>query len=236
MIIIYDFDGTLTPYSMPKYEIIKKCGYDDNKLKKRISEVIKTKSIGLYEAYYTCYKDILKENNIEMAINNICLKADNVKFNTGVIEYLNNFQYKNTGVKHYIVTSGIKDYIEHTKISKFVDGIFGVTLKKVNNNLLDINSLLTDDDKVNTIKKIQTLNNNTNEIIYMGDGLTDRFAFEYIHNIGGINIFIASNDQSKEIFNEINNKNIIDEYFEADFRLDSKLSKYIKMKIENIKS
>lgn len=30
MIIIYDFDGTLTPYSLPQYEIIKKCGYDDN--------------------------------------------------------------------------------------------------------------------------------------------------------------------------------------------------------------
>ncbi len=234
MIIIYDFDGTLTPYSMPKYEIIKKCGYDDNKLKKRIIEVIKNEKIGLYEAYYTCYKDILKENNIEMNINNICLKADSVTFNSGVIEYFNKFQYKNTGAKHYIVTSGIKDYIEHTKISKFVDGIFGVTLKKVNSNLLDINTLLTDEDKVNTIKKIQTLNNNTNKIIYMGDGLTDRFAFEYIHNIGGINIFISSNNQSKDIYNEINNEKIIDNYFEADFRLDSKLSKYIKKKIENI--
>ena len=94
MIIIYDFDGTLTPYSMPQYEIIKKCCYDDNKLKKRISEVIKNKQIGLYKAYYKCYKDILKENNIDMNINNICIKADSVAFNKGVIEYFNKFQYK----------------------------------------------------------------------------------------------------------------------------------------------
>lgn len=29
MVIIYDFDGTLTPYSLPQYEILKKCGYDN---------------------------------------------------------------------------------------------------------------------------------------------------------------------------------------------------------------
>ena len=234
MVIIYDFDGTLTPYSLPQYEIIKKCGYDDNKLKKRISEVIKKEKVGLYEAYYTCYKDILKENNIDMNINNICIKADSVTFNKGVIEYFNKFQYKNTGVRHYIVTSGIKDYIDHTKINKFVDGIFGVTLKKDDRNLLDINTLLTDEDKVKVIKKIQ--GDNTNEIIYMGDGLTDRFAFEYVHKIGGINIFIASNDQSEDIYNEINIDGIIDKYFEADFRVDSKLSKYIKKKIADFKN
>lgn len=32
MIIIYDFDGTLTPYSLPQYEILKKCGYNDETL------------------------------------------------------------------------------------------------------------------------------------------------------------------------------------------------------------
>ena len=29
--VVYDFDGTLTPYSLPQYEILKKCGYDDKK-------------------------------------------------------------------------------------------------------------------------------------------------------------------------------------------------------------
>lgn len=70
----------------------------------------------------------------------------------------------------------------------------------------------------------------------MGDGLTDRFAFEYVHKIGGINIFIASNNQSKDIYKETNINGIIDEYFEADFRLNSKLSMYIQKKIEDLKN
>ena len=28
-IIIYDFDGTLTPYAMPKFEILEKSGLND---------------------------------------------------------------------------------------------------------------------------------------------------------------------------------------------------------------
>lgn len=31
MILIYDFDGTLTPYSMPQYDILVKAGYDEEK-------------------------------------------------------------------------------------------------------------------------------------------------------------------------------------------------------------
>ena len=30
MIIIYDFDGTLTPYSLPQYEILIENGYSDD--------------------------------------------------------------------------------------------------------------------------------------------------------------------------------------------------------------
>ena len=31
-IIIYDFDGTLTPYPMPKLEILEKCGINIRKM------------------------------------------------------------------------------------------------------------------------------------------------------------------------------------------------------------
>ena len=42
MVIIFDFDGTLTPYSLAQYEILKKCGYTDDKLMKRVEKEIKS--------------------------------------------------------------------------------------------------------------------------------------------------------------------------------------------------
>jgi len=49
------------------------------------------------------------------------------------------------------------------------------------------------------IQKIQGENNGTNKVIYFGDGLTDRYAFEYVHSIGGKNVFIISNNKSVDI-------------------------------------
>ena len=234
MVIIYDFDGTLTPYSLPQYEIIKKCGYNEEKLMNRIAEKL-TNSEGLYEAYYKCYIEILLENNILLTKENVCLSADKIEFNNGVIEYFKNFQSQITGVQHYIVTSGIKDYVDKTVIRKFVDGVYGVTFNEENGIYKDIDILLTDKKKVDVIKQVQKDNNETNNIIYFGDGLTDSFAFEYVNSIGGKNVFIATKNESIETYKQINVKGIIDKCFEPDFSMDSELSKYIQTQIEEEK-
>ena len=234
MVVIYDFDGTLTPYSLPQYEIIKKCGYDEEKLMNRIAEKL-TNSEGLYEAYYKCYIEILLENNILLTKENVCLSADKIEFNNGVIEYFKNFQSQITGVQHYIVTSGIKDYVDKTVIRKFVDGVYGVTFNEENGIYKDIDILLTDKKKVDVIKQVQKDNNETNNIIYFGDGLTDSFAFEYVHSIGGKNVFIATKNESMETYKKLNVKGIIDKCFEPDFSMDSELSKYIQTQIEEEK-
>lgn len=234
MIIIYDFDGTLTPYSLPQYEIIKKCGYNEEKLINRVAEEL-TNSKGLYEAYYKCYTEILLENNILLTKENVCLGADKVKFNYGVIEYFKNFQSRKTGIKHYVVTSGIKDYVDKTAIRKFVDGVYGVTFNEENGIYKNIDKLVTDEKKVDAIKDIQLHNEGTNKIIYFGDGLTDELAFQYVHKIGGKNVFIASNNKSIENYNKLNINGIIDKCFEADFSMDSELSKYIQTQIEEEK-
>lgn len=233
MIIIYDFDGTLTPYSLPQYEILKQCGYTDEILMKRVNEKLNKKtSKNLYSAYYECYKEILDENNIKMTRNNICLGAKSVEFNNGVEEYFSKFQNKKTGIKHYIITSGIKDYVEETKIRKFVNNVYGVTFKIINGVMEEVDVLVTDKKKVDIIKDIQNKNDEKEQIVYLGDGLTDKFAFEYVHSIGGKNIFIMSNNKSIVNFKRLNINGIIDKCFEAEFGEDSAISKYIENQLK----
>lgn len=228
MIIIYDFDGTLTPYTLPQYEILKRCSYDDEKLMKRIKEEIqKGNATEIYDAYYRCYIDILSENGIAISRDTACLGASQVAFNPGVVDYFKRFQSQITGIKHYIVTAGIKDYVKETPISKFIDGAYGVTFKQENGKWGDIDFLLTDKEKVNVIKNVQNENKGTNDIIYFGDGLTDNFAFEYVHSIGGKNVFVKTNEQSEITYQKLNVNGIIDECFDADFRIHSDIDKYI---------
>lgn len=234
MIIIYDFDGTLTPYSLPQYEILKRCGYDDKKFNKILEKEINSKNIkNLYEAYYKCYISILLENKITMTRENICLGANKVQLNKGVVDYFRTFQSSKTGIKHYIVTSGIKDYVDETVIRKFIDDVYGVTFKQKDGIYESIDFLLTDKKKVEIIKKIQSENNETNKVIYFGDGFTDRYAFEYVHSIGGKNIFIISNEKSIDNYRKLNINGVIDKCFDADFGIDSEISKYIQNIREN---
>lgn len=205
MILIYDFDGTLTPYSMPQYEVLKQSGYDDERLINKMDE-LSSQYKTMYNIYYKCYETILAENNIPMTKENICKGAKNVKYNKGVEEYFKYFQKDNTGIKHYVVTSGIQDYVEETTISKYLNGIYGSTYNKNGEVFENINFLLNDTKKVDIIKSIQEENGGTNEIIYFGDGLTDGCAFEYVHNIGGKSIFVLSNKSSVQSYEELNQK------------------------------
>lgn len=236
MIIIYDFDGTLTPYSFPQYEILKKCGYDDNRVIQKIKEEIqKGNATEIYDAYYKCYIDILSENGIAISRDTACLGANQVEFNPGVVDYFKRFQSQATGMKHYIVTAGIKDYVEETPISEFINGVYGVTFKQKNGEWGDIEFLLTDKEKVNVIKKVQNENEGTNEIIYFGDGLTDNFAFEYVHSIGGKNVFIKTNKQSEITYQKLNVNGMIDECFDANFQVHSDIDHYIQKQLEKQK-
>ncbi len=234
MIIVYDFDGTLTPYSLPKYKILEKCGYPDEILLKRIAgEMEKDPLMDLYDAYCKCYRDIFDENGLQLSRENVCLGAPMVELNKGVLEYFKNFQSSKTGIKHYIVTSGIRDYVAATPISEFVDGIYGITFVEQGDVFLDVDYLLTDRRKVNIIRMLQNRNNQTNNVIYFGDGLTDRFAFEYVHSIGGKNVFVASDERARQIYRELNETGIIDECFDADFGPNSEISKFIQKNITN---
>ena len=231
MIAIYDFDGTLTPYSLPQYSILKQCGYTDKTLMKRIEEEMIKNATGFYETYYKCFRDILSENGIIMSRSNICLGAKSTKLNNGVEEYFKRFQNSKTGIKHYIVTSGIKDYVDETIIRDYIDGIYGVTFKQENGIFQNVDVLLTDKKKVDIIQKIQNENFGTNDIVYFGDGLTDGFAFEYVHDIGGKNVFVASNERSHTNYQKLNSNGIINNYFDANFDFNGEISSYMQKQV-----
>lgn len=236
MIFIYDFDGTLTPYSLPQYPILKKCGYNDFTLMNRVKSIMES-GVGFYEAYYNCYMSILRENSIPMTRNNVCLGAKDTRFNEGVIGFLTRFGASKTGHKHYIVTSGVEEYVRETPVASLVDGIYGVTFSQVGENFGDINFLLSDKKKVDVIEKIRQANGGTKDIVYFGDGLTDGQAFRHVHNIGGRNVFIAVSDKSKGTYEKLNQNEIIRNYFSADFspgsELDLFVSTLVMEKIDN---
>ena len=62
-------------------------------------------------------------------------------------------------------------------------------------------------------------------MIYIGDGLTDKDAFTFVHQNGGKAIFVG--DQNAE-FEALNAYKVIDKVFARDFSLDAPLFAYIE--------
>lgn len=233
-IIIYDFDGTLTPYPMPKFEILKKCGIENyatnSMLKSAVKQKMEEEHINSCEAIYNLYFETIKNAGYELKNENFSLGAESVEYNPGVIKFLSHLN--ENGIDNYIVSSGIKPYLEHVKIvtEKLINDIYATEFCYDENNIVNgIKYLMTDVRKVEAIKDIIKNSDlkDCSNVIYVGDGLTDYYAFEYVHNNGGKAIYLYQNDKDTNI-DIMRKKGIIDLFCKPDYTLESKLSEYIK--------
>ena len=223
MIVFYDFDGTLTPYPIPQYEIISKCNIDYESFYNRVIEITQKMHISVYEAYYDVFKKVLMENGFKLNSNIISLGAEDIVYSKGVMEFIP--ALKIMGIKQYVITSGYKDYVLKTSVAKYLDGVEGTEFKDDDQDG-NLDKILTDEEKVDCIKNICAKENIPYEdVIYIGDGLTDKDAFTFVHENGGKAIFVG--DKNAE-FEALNSYHVIDEVFERDFSLDAPLFAYIE--------
>ena len=232
-IIIYDFDGTLTPNPIPRFEILEKFGIKNGlrnpEFMKKVALKSKTENINLFNALFEICFDLIKENGYKINDDTFSFGADNVDYNEGVIEFLDMLCKNN--IDNYLLSSGIKVFLNKTIISKYFKDIYATTFNyDENKEATSCDFIMSDKNKVTAIKEILR-NNNIDEndctnVIYIGDGLTDYYAMEYVKNHNGISIFVYQDSNSKEI-TDMKEKGVVSLFTKADYRKNSKLYKYI---------
>lgn len=156
-IIIYDFDGTLTPYSLPKFEILEKSGMKDGAHNPQFLELSQKRSkienIDLYRAMYDTYFEIIKKAGFKLTDENFSLGYDNVDYNNGVIEFLN-MLYQNS-INNYLLSSGVKVFLEKVSISSYFKEIYATIFTyNQDDEANGIEFLMSDKNKVIAIKEI----------------------------------------------------------------------------------
>lgn len=230
-VIIYDFDGTLTPYSLPKFEILKKSNMTDGtQFLKLAQKRAEAENIDLYKAMYDTYFAIIKNAGFKLTDENFSLGYDNVEYNSGVIEFLNMLHQNN--VSNYLLSSGLKVFLEKVSISSYFKEIYATTFTyNQDYEATGVEFLMSDENKVVAIKEILKKNNIDNEdcssIIYIGDGPTDYYAMKYVKEHGGTSILVYQVLDSKDM-QSIKEKNVVDFYTKADFSQNSELQDYVK--------
>lgn len=231
-IVIYDFDGTLTPNPVTKFEILEKCGYNGGvnnlELVENFQNRYKKETDNFYEAIYKTFIEMVNKTSYKMIDSNICLGADRMEFNPGVMEFFESV--KNDDVFNYILSSGLKSIIQKTKVAKFFDEIYGTTFMYDKDGVAyDIDCLIDDQAKAFYIEKIVKDNkkNNCSDVMYIGDGLTDYYAMEYVKNNGGTTIFVYYDEDSYDLL-KARESGVVSYFFKADYSSNGELSEFIR--------
>ena len=255
--ICYDFDKTLSPDDMQAQGYIQSVGYDIEAFWKESNATAKDNDMDTNLAYM--YK-MVQEAQGHIVFNRKALEdyGSKVSLFPGVEDWFERIREygKQHGVivEHYIISSGLKEMIEGTRIAK--DGAFekiyassfyynerGVAvwpaqvinytnktqfLFRIEKGVLDIN-----DPDVNEFFAPEDIRVPFRNMVYIGDSDTDIPCMKLVNSYGGHSIGVFNNDtlDKTKVFKMLHDNRI--RYFApADYRKDSELDKLVKAIID----
>lgn len=239
---IFDFDGTLTSDTWPKFWVwVKKFGYNgttrNNDLEKAIADYRKNNFGNHLESFFGFFDDLLNSNN-EVITNKELMEGEKyITYNPRVKKFLESSLSQN-----YIVSGGLVDFLKQLKIAKYFKGIYGTSLKyNKESQIVGIDSIMTDDKKILAIQDILKKNNrpknDCSDVFYIGDGYSDALAMKFVHDNGGKAIFVICPEQNdefyqynKNIYEKLNNEGVVDFCCVADYNVGSILYNLLQRK------
>jgi 2-hydroxy-3-keto-5-methylthiopentenyl-1-phosphate phosphatase len=264
--IAYDFDGTLAPGNMQEHSFIPTLGIDANafwtEAKKRarendMDEILSYMQLMLHES---------KIKKLQIRRIDFENYGKDIKFFDGVESYFERInQYageKGITLEHYIISSGLREFVKGTKIAKYFENIFASGFNYDSNGVatwpaLAINYTNKTQFLFRINKGIKNSYDNTeinkytpeeerpipfSRMIYIGDGETDVPAMKMIKYQGGAAIavynpdIIAKKDKPspKQICEDLISQKRADYLAPTDYTEGSVLDKLIKTIIDKI--
>ena len=248
---IYDFDKTLCDKDMQEYSFIPALGMDSEHFWNKTTELINKEKMDKILGYMYMMLKEAKENELSINKNYLNSLGKDINFFPGVLTWFErvNEYGKKIGLKieHYIVSSGLREIIRGTPISKYFKEIYACEflynedgnaiwpkmsvnytaktqfISRINKGVLDI----SDDNNLNKAMLDENRRISTKNMIYFGDGLTDIPSMRMTRENGGYAIAVYQNN-NKEIVNDLLLDDRIDFHSEAIYNEDSELDKLIK--------
>lgn len=219
--IMYDFDKTLCTKDMQDYSFIPSLGMTESEFWSFANELGTNEHMDSVLAYMYAMVKMSKDRNIPLLRQKLVDMGKNVELYKGVegwFKRISDFgKEQGVQVEHYVISSGMKEIIEGTSISKYFKSIFaceflydengnGIWPKtdvnytnktqfvyRINKGVLDVandndlNRSMPDDSK-----RVPFCN-----MIYIGDGLSDVPCMKMMKAYGGYSIAVYQSRDSK---------------------------------------
>ncbi len=253
--IVYDFDKTLCSEDMQNYSFIPALGMTPEEFWGATSVFSEKTNVERILSYMYMMIKLAKDKGIKLTKEYLKGLGKDIKFYPGVLTWFKriNEYGESLGiqVEHYLVSSGTKEIIDGCAIADQFKAIYGCEflfgedglpiwpklainytaktqfIYRITKGVLDV----TDDSNVN--KRINTKRVPFQNIVYLGDGMTDIPCMALVKESGGKSIAIYTKD-SKDKAMELYNENRVNFVCKADYSSNSQLEKVIKLVINSV--
>ena len=254
--LIYDFDKTLCTKDMQEYTFLPNIGIDPKDFWQEVDNIaIKNDMDKILACLYMMLKKS-DEAGIPIKREDFNRYGKEIEFFKGVttwFERINEFgKSLNIKIEHYIISSGQKEIIEGTTISKYFKEIFASEflyidekavwpamavnyttktqfIARINKGVLDI----SDDTTLNKKMLEEERRIPKKNMIYIGDGFTDIPSMRMTHENGGYSIAVYQ-ENKKSVAKTLLKDNRIDFATLADYQENSDLENLIKKIIQTM--
>ena len=255
--ICYDFDKTLSPDDMQAQGYIQSVGYDVQKFWDESNDLAKANDMDNNLAYMW---KMVQESEGRMVFNKEKLAeyGARVKLFDGVEDWFERIRAygktRNVIVEHYIISSGLKEMIEGTKmaragafekiyassfyfndrgVAKWPAQVINYTSKtqflfRIEKGVLDIN-----DPGVNAYFSPEEIRVPFRNMVYIGDSDTDIPCMKLVNTYGGhsIGVYAPATQNKKKVYKMMHDKRIR-YYAPADYTERSELDLLVKAIID----
>lgn len=260
--IMYDFDETLAPGNMQEYAFIPNLKISSGEFWKACAEFAKEHNMDSILAYMYMSIKLVKEKKLKISKEDFYKQGEMITFFEGVESWfkrINEYgKSKGIQVEHYIISCGLKEILDGTKIAKEFKKIFacgfaydGATkepiwathainytsktqyIYRIRKNKLD---KLYDSYELNEYTEDRSSLLPYTNMIYIGDGETDVPCMKTVKIHGGnsICIYNPNSEKKEKIAKKLFKDGRVNFIAKADYTENSKIDCIIKDLIDKI--
>ena len=221
--IIYDFDGTLTPKTMQEYTLLPRLGVKSKNFWDEINQEVSKTGAESMMVYMRQLLDHAKNKNIRISKDEFLKMGRDIKYYSGVEKWFSNINSyvkkiskNDVNITHYIISAGHAEILEGISIKKYIKKIFASEYYYHRKVAVFPKIVVTDTTKTQFIFRInkgkeklsQSINEHMPEtdrpipfdnIIYIGDGMTDVPSMALIKKSGGHSIAVFKKNNKEQI-------------------------------------
>lgn len=258
IVLMYDFDKTLSPSDMQSYTFMPAINTTPEKFWGEADQMVGKEKMDPNLAYMYLMLERAKEQGIRPTRKWMVGLGEGVQLYPGLTKWFERLKEyaaeKNCVIEHYVISSGIKEMIEGTNIYKYFTKVYAceymygndgtaVWPKNVVNYTTKTQFLFRISKGAFELSDSQNVNKHVPEsqkhapfrnMIYIGDGTTDIPCMQLVKSKGGESIAVYPDAQNRKIAEELLATDRVSFIEKADYSANSPLDKCVKEIIDKM--